>query len=438
MSDDKGGPTSGSDPDPHAAPRPITPEPRRSAPEPPAGANSSLPERDAAALVPTPLRVVSEVCARILIIAAALALLLFLIVQLRVVVIPVAIAVLLTAFLAPTVHWLVSRRVPRGISTALVLVGGLVLFGGLLSFVINALISGFGDLREQLSASFASIQRLLSGPPFNIPASQLQNLPDQLGRAISNNRDAFTSGALSTAATVTEIVAGIALALFSLIFLLYDGPRIWRFLLRGVPQARRERVDVAGRRAFASLVGYTRATVLVAIVDATGIGIGLGIVGVPLVVPLAALVFLGAFVPTVGAVITGAVAVLIALVANGLIPALIVLGVVIGVQQLEGHVLQPLLLGRAVRLHPLAVVLAVAAGVVIAGIPGGLLAVPVLAVLTAGTRSMTAQTEPEPHLINPIDPRQSRAVREPIGPRKPSRLARLLRRLVGREQADPR
>lgn len=384
-------------------------------------------------LIPTPLRVTSEVCARLLVIAAAFGLLIFLVVVLRIVVIPVAIAILISALLSPAVHWLVARRVPRGPATALVLVGGIALLGGLLSFVINQLIAGFGALQSQLAASFASVQRLLSGPPLNIPAERLQNLPGELAQTVSANRDALTSGALSTATTVGELAAGVALALFALIFLLYDGPRIWQFLLRGAPRARRQRVDVAGRRGYASLVGYTRATVLVAIVDAVGIGIGLWIVGVPLVIPLAALVFLGAFVPTVGAVVTGAVAVLIALVANGPIQALIVLGILIAVQQLEGHVLQPLLLGRAVQLHPLAVVLAVAAGVVIAGIPGALLAVPMLAVLNAAVRSFTADTEPEPSTVNAVDPHQA----HPTGhttPRRPrpSRLTALLRRLVRR------
>ena len=357
-------------------------------------------------VVPTPLRVASEVCARLLVLALGLAVLVFLVIQLRVVVIPVAIAVLLAALLAPLVQTLTAHRVPRSASTVIVLLGGLALLGALLTFVINTLISGFGELAGQLTASVESVQRLLAGSPFGVQLASLQNLPAQIGRTLQENQQALTSGALSTAATVTEVLAGMALALFSVIFLLYDGPRIWRFVLRIVPSPRRRRADVAGRRAFASLVGYTRATVLVAVVDATGIGVGLWIVGVPLAFPLAALVFLGAFVPTVGAVVTGIIAVLIALVANGLAAALVVLAIVIGVQQLEGHVLQPLLLGRAVRLHPLAVVLAVAAGVVIAGIAGALLAVPLLAVLTSAVRSFTAPWEPDAPDVDPLDPRQ--------------------------------
>jgi predicted PurR-regulated permease PerM len=352
------------------------------------------------------------VCARLLVIAAALALLIYLVILLRIVVIPVAIALLLTALLAPAVHWLHARHVPRGPATALVLVGGLAVLSGLLSFVVTTFVNGFSALQSQLVASFAQVGPLLSGPPFNLPSTWLQDLPAQLGQAISANRDALTSGALSTAATVSEVVAGVALALFSLIFLLYDGPHVWAFLLRLAPAPRRERVDVAGRRAFASLVGYVRATVLVAIVDALGIGLGLAIVGVPLVVPLAALVFLGAFIP------------------NGPVAALIILAVVVAVQQLEGHVLQPLLLGRAVKLHPLAVVLAVAAGLVIAGIVGALLAVPLLAVINTAVRSLTADTEQDPATVNAVDPLQAQPGTNDTHRPEPGRVARLLHRLT--------
>lgn len=388
--------------------------------------------------IPTPLRIASEVCARLLVIAAALALLLFLVAELRLVIIPVAIAVLLSALLAPGVGWLQAHRVPRGPATAIVLVGGLALVGGLLSFVINTFIVGFPALQEQLAVSIQSIQGLLTQPPFNLASNWLQDLPNQIVQAINANREALTSGALTTAATVTEMLAGILLVLFSVIFFLYDGPRIWRFLLKAVTRARRDRVDVAGRRAFASLVGYVRATVLVAIVDAVGIGLGLLFVGVPLVVPLAALVFLGAFIPTVGAVLTGGIAVLIALVANGPVAALVVLIVVIAVQQLEGHVLQPLLLGRAVRLHALAVVLSVAAGVVIAGIVGALVAVPLLAVLNTAIRSLNAPMEETPDLVDAIDPRHARPATDRSADPQPRRLAQLWRRITGRrDDAEP-
>ncbi|MEJ8281806.1 AI-2E family transporter [Pseudonocardia spirodelae] len=349
--------------------------------------------------VPRPLRVASEVCARLLVIAAGLALLVFLVVQLRVVVVPVAIAVLLAALLAPLVRWLHVRRVPRALATALVMVGGLAALGGLLTAVVGTLVDGTAGVVQEVTGNIGSLQRLADATPFDLDVGVLG---DQLMVLVRDNQQTLTSGAVSTAATLGEILAGFALCLFTLIFMLHDGSRIWSFVRLLAPRARRARIDVAARRSFASLVGYVRATVLVAVVDAAGIGLGLWLTGVPFVLPLAALVFLGAFVPIIGAVLTGAVAVLVALVTGGPVPALVILGVVLAVQQLESHVLQPLLLGRAVRLHPLAVALAVATGVVIAGIAGALLAVPLLAVLTAAVRSLAASREAAPRTVDPL------------------------------------
>ena len=165
-----------------------------------------------------------------------------------------------------------------------------------------------------------------------MPPMNLQNPLDSLIRSVANNRYTITSGVLSTAFTLGQYLAGAALALFMLIYFLYAGRSMWCFMLRAVPHSARARADVAGQRGFASLVGFIRATVLVAVVDAVGIGIGLVAVGAPLVVPLAALTFLAAFIPVIGAVVSGVLAVLVVSVAKGVVPALIVLGVVLGVQ----------------------------------------------------------------------------------------------------------
>ena len=374
--------------------------------------------------IPAPLRVASELSARFLLIIAAISVVVFLLVELRVVAIPVAIALLLSALLAPIVSAAMAHlKLPRGVAVGLVLAGGTALFAMVMSFVINAFIAGLPDLTARLVESYQiTFRPLLAGPPLRIPMARLDDLSGEVQRSISANIDVITTGALSTAATVGELATGALLLLFVLIFFLQDGGQIWKFLIRVVPVDQRDRTDVAGQRAFASLVGYTRATVVVAVVDAVGIGIGLWAVGVPLVVPLAALVFLGAFIPVVGAVLSGSVAVLIALVANGPVPALIVLGVVIAVMQLESHVLQPILLGRAVQLHPLAVVLGVAAGVVVAGIAGALLAVPIIAMLSAIVRSLLSPDEPRPRDLNPLDPLHAKS-----GPAEPKRRRKLLR-----------
>lgn len=376
------------------------------------GVDPQLARRDTVDAVPYPLRVAAAVCWRFLAIAGALAVIGYVLVQLQVVTISLAVAVLLAAGLVPLVDWLARRRVPRGLATAVVVVGGLAGFGGLLVFVIQAFVAGLPELQRQVTSSVEAIRRFLDSGPFGLPPVNLDTLLDQVSNAVSSNTGTITSGAVATALSVGEFLGGLVLAIFSLIIFLYQGASIWRSLLKLVPAPVRPRVDVAGQRSFASLSGYTRATVLVAIVDAVGIGAGLLGVGAPLVIPLTALVFLAAFVPIVGAVVSGSVAVLVVLVANGLIPALIVLGVVLGVQQLEGNVLQPLILGRAVQLNALAVVLAVTVGAVLAGIAGALLAVPLLAALNSGIRSLT-RDEAAPEQVDPQAPAQARPDLQP-------------------------
>ena len=230
--------------------------------------------------------------------------------------------------------------------------------------------------------------------PAHLSKDQINNAGNSAIEALRNNQTKLTSGALSTAATVTEIVTGALLALFTLIFFLLGGRNIWQFVTKIFPETVQERVRDAGRAGFQSLIGYVRATFLVALVDAVGIGTGLAIMGVPLALPLASVVFLGAFIPLVGAVIAGFLAVVVALLAKGFVYALFTLALVISVQQLEGHVLQPLVMGRAVSIDPLAVVLAIAAGGVLAGIVGALLAVPIVAFLNSAVRVLAA-SEPE-------------------------------------------
>ncbi|ALG10854.1 AI-2E family transporter [Kibdelosporangium phytohabitans] len=359
--------------------------------------------------VPRPLRVVAAVSWRIVAVAAALYLLGHVVGFLAPVVVPLAIALLLAALLAPAVSFLVRHRVPRGLAVTLVIIGGLAVFGGLLTFVVSTFVSGLPELRTQLSRSVETISDWLTNGPLHLRDDQLRRFFDNIVTSVAGSQSDLTTGALNTALTIGEVLGQTLLIIFSLIFLLYDGPGIWAFLLRGVPTGHRTRIDVAGRRGLAALVSYVRATIAVATVDAVGIGIGMLILDVPLAFPLAALVFLGAFVPIIGAVVAGGAAVLIALVANGPVTALILLGVVIAVQQLEGHVLQPLLLGRAVRLHPLAVVLMISAGVVTAGITGALLAVPLLAVLNSGIRSLRSEADEhvKPEDVHTSQPEES-------------------------------
>jgi predicted PurR-regulated permease PerM len=362
---------------------------------------------DVTGRVPRMLRVSAALSWRLIVILAAIAAIAWIVSRLAIVVIPVAIALLLSALMAPIVAWLHGKKMPRGLATTVVLVGGIVVVGGVLTFVITEFVNGLPALSGQVQRSIQQISGWLETGPLHLTQQQLRGFINTLVKSLGADQSAITSGALTTAVTVGEVLTAALLTLFTTIFFLHDGSKIWTFVIRIIPHDVRDRVDVAGRRGFASLVSYVRATAAVAVVDAIGIGIGLAIVRVPLAAPLAALVFLAAFIPIIGAVVAGAVAVLVALVANGFIPALIVLAIVIAVMQLEGHVLQPLLLGRAVRLHPLAVVLSIAVGVKVGGIAGGLLAVPILAVVNSGIKSLLHDPAIPPDDVDALERREA-------------------------------
>ncbi|WP_410606454.1 AI-2E family transporter [Amycolatopsis sp. lyj-109] len=362
--------------------------------------------------MPYGLRVAAAVSWRLLVVAAALTVLGFVATRLASVLVPVAVALLLAGLFSPAVSWLAGKRVPRGLATAIVLVGGIALAGGVVTFVVITVTVGMPGLIDQVTASLTDLHTWLRTGPLHLSQGQLDQMLGNLTAMLDRNKSAIASGALTTAVTVGELLAEALLAVFCLIFFLAQGRTIWTFVVRAVPARLRDRVDVAGRSGFTTLAHYIRGTAAVAFVDAAGIGLGLVIIGVPLAAPLATLVFLGAFVPVIGSVIAGGIAVLVALVANGVWAAVIVLAVVVGVMQVESHVLQPLLLGRAVRLHPLAVVLAI--GLVTAGIVGALLAVPLLAVFSSGVRSLTAR--PENHSPGRTAPGASRSSLEDRAP----------------------
>ncbi|MDY6999529.1 MAG: AI-2E family transporter [Actinomycetota bacterium] len=327
---------------------------------------------------------------RLLVILGAVLALGWLMLRLEILVVPVALATIVAALLMPVVDFLDRRGAPRGGAVALVLLSGFAVFGGLLAFVITQFVDGAPALVGQVSASIEGVGTWLTDGPLHVSDVQINQFRDSALEALRSNQERLTSGAVSTAATFTEIVTGALLMLFTLIFLLHGGRNIFSFVTKAFPVGVRSRIRNAGRAGFHTLIGYVRATFLVAAVDAIGIGVGLAIMGVPLALPLASLVFMGAFVPLVGAVVTGFLAVIVALIAKGWIYALITLGLIIAVQQLEGHVLQPLVMGRAVSIHPLAIVLAIAGGAVIAGIVGALLAVPLLAFLNSAVRVLLA------------------------------------------------
>ncbi|CAM3303523.1 AI-2E family transporter [Mycobacterium colombiense] len=327
---------------------------------------------------------------RLLVILVAALALLWVVQKLEVIVVPVLVALLLSALLVPVVDWLDKRGLPRGGAVALVLLGGFAILGGILAFVILQFIDGLPGLTEQVTQSIESTRRWLIHGPAHLRNEQIDSAGNAAIEALHNNQAKLTSGALSTAATVTELVTAAVLVLFTLIFFLYGGRNIWQYVLQIIPTGVRSRVREAGNAGYGSLIGYVRATFLVALTDAAGVGTGLAIMGIPLALPLASLVFLGAFIPLIGALISGLLAVVVALLAKGIVYALITLGVLIAVNQIEAHLLQPLVMGRAVSIHPLAVVLAISTGGVLAGIVGALLAVPTVAFLNNALQVLLA------------------------------------------------
>ena len=373
------------------------------------------PKPTAADAVHPIVRQTAEWAWRLLVIFALVAVLAAAVRRLDTVVIPLAIALLAAALLAPLVDWMQRRGVPRGLGVVVALVGSLGLVAGVVTFVVEQFVVGVPQLSGEFTGSIHKVQDWLINGPMHLSDDQIRSAGDAAVRTIESNQDTLTSGALTTATMIGHILTGTFLTLFILIFFLYSGYQIWEFVTRIVPRVHRERVRTAGELGFGSLVGFVRATVAVAAVDAIGIGAGLALLGVPLALPLASLVFISAFIPIIGAFLAGFVAVFIALVTKGLVTALIVLAIIVAVMQVEGHVLQPLLLGRAVRIHPLAVVLAIAAGLVLGGIAGGLLAVPLVAVLNTAIRSLLAE-DPEELIAELAADRKGIYAAEPDSP----------------------
>lgn len=332
---------------------------------------------------------------RLLVILAAAVAVLEVMRRLGVVVVPIALALILTALLLPAVDRLDRYGAARGGAVAFVLVLGLSAVVAVLAFVVNQFVDGAPQLVDEVTRSIEGVRDWLINGPAKLSADQLTRAGDSVIESLRSHQTQLTTGAVSTAGTIAEIVTGALLALFTVIFFLLGGRAIWQFVTKAIPHTQRDRVREAGSAGFHSLAGYARATSVVALVDAVAIGSGLAIMGIPLALPLASLIFLGAFVPVVGAVVTGFLAVIVALLAKGFVFALITLGLIIAVMQLEAHVLQPLVMGRAVSLHPLAVVLAITTGGVLAGVIGALLAVPLIAFLNSFVRVLLADDPDE-------------------------------------------
>jgi len=322
---------------------------------------------------------------RILAVVGVLVVFGLLIIQLRDIVIPLMIAVLVSALLVPIVQFLVRHHWPKALAVAVALLGAIVVIAGLITLIVWQIRQGYGDIQDRSIVAYEDFQSWLN-TAFGIDSDQFNGYLEDAWTAIQADSASLWSGALTVGTTAGHFLVGVLLVLFATLFILIDGKGIWNWVVRLFPRKARRAVDGSGHAGWITLTTFVKVQIFVAFVDAVGIGLGAFILGLPfggfpLVIPITIAVFLGSFIPVVGAVVTGTIAIFVALVYLGPIQALIMLGIVLLVQQVEGHVLQPLVMGAAVKVHPLAVVFAVAAGSGVAGIIGALFAVPLVATL---------------------------------------------------------
>ncbi|MCS4276637.1 putative PurR-regulated permease PerM [Mycetocola sp. BIGb0189] len=315
---------------------------------------------------------------QVLVVLALVAAVLYLVSQVSVILIAVILALILSAAISPFVSWMRRRGVHTMLATWISLLAIVIILGTVVWLIVWAVQSQWDDLADSASDGLSTLQGYLKDLPFTISDDQLDDFKDSISGFLTSAQ--FGNGALAGVSAATSFFTGLVLMIVVLFFFLKDGPKIWEFLLRPFTGEGYERARRVGDKTVSVLGGYFRGTAAVAAVDAIGIGIGLAIVGVPLALPLAVVVFIMAFIPIVGATLAGAVAALVALVANGPVAAIIVIGIVVLVNQLEGNFLQPVLMARSLKLHALVVLLALTAGTLIAGIIGAVLAVPIAAV----------------------------------------------------------
>ncbi|MCB2412521.1 AI-2E family transporter [Demequina sp. TTPB684] len=360
-----------------------------------------------APIVPLPLRVAGAWSWRIIVVGIVLIAIAKVVTLLSAIVLPLVIALLIAAPLERLVNWMHRHRIPRGLGAALSVLGLVTVVLGLAFAVGASVVTGFGSLRDSAAEGFNTLVDWLVEGPLHVSSEQINTAVDEVMSTVRDNAWGLASGAWSVTGTLTALIAGIVLALLSLFFFLRDGATIWSFFVRIAPKGAQASIDRAGQAGWTTLRRYTQTSVLVAFIDAVGIGTGAWILGVPLALPIAIAVFLFSFIPMFGAAISGALAVLVALVDGGWTTALLMLIIVLFVQQTEGNVLYPWLFGKAASVHPMAILLAVSSGTLLAGLAGAVIAVPILAFTTAFARGLhkeyvAAKEEPFPPITGQI------------------------------------
>lgn len=363
------------------------PPPAEPTPEP---ASGGAPERPAESRLEVPIGVERAAAWswRVLIIGFAGYVLYRVLAYFSEITVPIAVAVLLTALGMPLVDVLQRFHVPRVLATFVVLLGGIAIIAGVLTLVGQQVVMQVADLRNSVADGIGQIHDWLRDGPLGVTDEQLSELTSRAQRAVQGDDGEVVKRATELGSRITHVATGTFIVLFATFFFMYDGVRIWGFVVRLFPSRARGAVDSSAKAAWGSLTAFVRGIVLVAFVDALGIALSAYLLGVPLALAIGALVFFASFVPIVGAFVSGIVAVLVALVDQGLVTALLMMAAVIVVQQIESNVLQPFLMGKIVSVHPLAVILAISAGITISGVVGALVAVPTVACANAVVRHL--------------------------------------------------
>ncbi|WP_267420675.1 MULTISPECIES: AI-2E family transporter [unclassified Curtobacterium] len=338
--------------------------------------------------VPTGVRIAGAWSWRVLVVVGVIALFIWLMTIFSEILIPFLVGIVISALLVPISNWLQRHHVPKWLAIVMSLLGGIAAVGALIWLVVDQIVASYPSLRDRTVDQYANIKDLVLNSGLGITQGDVNGWLNDGTKWLQDNSASILSGVASAGSSATHAFEALFIILFTTIFLLIDGKNVWRWTVRLFPRKARAAVDGAGVAGWITLTSFIRVQIFVAFVDAVGIGggafiVGLFFGGLPLVIPIAAFVFLGAFIPVVGAIVTGFLAIFVALIFNGPVAAVLVLAVVLLVQQIEGHILQPLVMGNAVKVHPLAVVLGVTAASGLAGIAGAFFAVPLIATLNA-------------------------------------------------------
>lgn len=363
----------------------------------------SAPGRTRAQRVRTSLAALSELSWRSLVVVAALLGLGYLLGQIWVIVLPIVLALFLATLLWPGARWLRSHRWPPALASAVIVLAFLGVLAAVFAVIVLPVAEQVDDVVNGIEGGLETIEEWVSGPPLNLGDDAIGEAVDDGVARLQESAGDIVSIVLGGVGAIGSALVAIALILVLIFFYLKDGPKFLPWLAEQTGPGAGRHVRELGTRYYASLANFMRTQMLVGLLDAVAIGIGLLIIGVPLVLPLSLLTFLGAFVPIIGAFVAGFVAVLVALVSNGLVAALIVLAIIVVVQQLEGNVFAPILQGRSLQLHAAVVILVVIAGSSVAGITGAFLAVPVAALTAITWRYARAQLGDRPAEPDPVD-----------------------------------